>query len=133
MRLRPQGARNDEERILPVINVVFLLLVFFMLAGRLSASDPLGIEPPMSSSQTPARNPAIVVLVAANGRLALDGETVDRTQLVAAVRKRMSANMPEVHLRADGRAPALRVIGIMENLRGAGAEKLLLLTVPEGR
>jgi len=40
-----------EERVLPLINVVFLLLIFFMLAGSLSVTEPFDIEPPASQSQ----------------------------------------------------------------------------------
>ena len=50
MRFEPPRPRNEDERILPLINVVFLLLIFFMLAGRLSASDPFQVEPPRSSA-----------------------------------------------------------------------------------
>ena len=39
-RSQPRSGRSEDDRILPLINVVFLLLIFFMLAGKLSASDP---------------------------------------------------------------------------------------------
>ena len=35
---------GEDERILPLINVVFLLLIFFMLAGRLAVSDPFAAD-----------------------------------------------------------------------------------------
>ena len=55
MRFEPPRPRNDEERILPLVNVVLLLLIFFMLAGRLAASDPFEIAPPRSASPKPVR------------------------------------------------------------------------------
>ena len=134
MRVRPPTRKNEEERILPLINVVFLLLIFFMLAGRLAASDPLGIAPPKSSSDAPARKQEIVVFAAADGRLALDNKMINEADLKTAVAERMTAgNAEEVHLRADGRALATRIVMIMEKLREAGVEKLRLLTVPEGQ
>ena len=134
MRIQPPRTKHDEERILPLINVVFLLLIFFMLAGRLAASDPFGIAPPASSSGTPAQNQEIVVFAAQDGRIALDGEMIDEAELKSAVAKRMAgAGVPELYLRADGRASATRVVAIMETLREAGVERLHLLTVPRGR
>ena len=69
MRLRsPRPPRNDEERILPLINIVFLLLIFFMVAGRLAASDPFPIVPPHSSSEGMVDTRDLAVFVAADGR-----------------------------------------------------------------
>ena len=134
MRIQPPRTKRDEERILPLINVVFLLLIFFMLAGRLAAPDPFGIAPPASSSGTPAQKQKIVVFAAQDGRIALDGEMIDEAELKAAVAKRMKATgASELYLRADGRASATRVVAIMETLREAGVERLRLLTVPRGR
>jgi len=134
MRFEPPRPRNDEERILPLINVVFLLLIFFMLAGRLAASDPFEIAPPRSASEGPAATQDLLVLVGADGRLALDGEVLEAATLEVAVAERLAANDgARVRLKADGRAEATDVVAVMELLRAAGVERLKLLTVPEGR
>jgi biopolymer transport protein ExbD len=126
--------RNDEERILPLINVVFLLLIFFMLAGRLAASDPFQISPPASDSEGPAARHEFVVLVGADGRLALDNREIQAEALQDAVAERMAANRDaKVRLKADGEAAANDVVGVMELLRDAGVERLKLLTVPQDR
>ncbi len=85
MNFHQPRPRKDEERILPLINIVFLLLIFFMLAGRLAASDPFNVDPAQSSSETPSETPEMLVLVAADGQLALDGEILDEAALGAAV------------------------------------------------
>jgi len=129
MRFEPPRPRNDEERILPLINVVFLLLIFFMLAGRIAASDPYPIEPPLSGSQAaPGRQDALVLL-GADGRLALDGEPVGRDDLGAAIARRLEEGA-RVRLKADSRARGEDVVALMEHLREAGVERLKLLTVP---
>lgn len=131
MRFMPPRAKNDDERILPLINVVFLLLIFFMLAGRLAASDPFQIAPPTSASEGPSAARDLVVLVGADGRLALDGEIMDEAALQSALVTRLSGESgANLHLKADGRAEATRVVAVMELLREAGVEKLKLLTVP---
>jgi len=133
VRFERRRPRNDEERILPLINIVFLLLVYFMLAGRISATDPFRIEPPRSASEAPIESQESVVLVSADGRLALDGEVMERAALEAAIAERMSQDpAPRIRLKADGRAEATGVVAVMEWLREAGVERLKLLTVPEG-
>ena len=131
---RTQPKKDDEERILPLINVVFLLLIFFMLAGRLSAGDPFRVDPPASVSSASAEQRDLVVLVGADGQLALDGEVVDQSALKAAVADRASENegvSPRLRLKADANAQAVQVVAVMELLREAGVERLNLLTVPE--
>ena len=133
MRFARSRRRNDDERILPLINVVFLLLIFFMLAGRFSASDPFEVEPPRSVSQGAATERDILVLVSADGRLALDGEIIEETALGTAVADRLSPDKKmRLWLKADGSAEAIRVVEVMELLRAAGAERLRLLTVTGG-
>ena len=130
MRFEPPRTRNDEERILPLINVVFLLLVFFMVAGRLAASDPFRIEPPHSASGGMVETRPMLVLVGADGRLALDGTVMDEAALKAAVAGRLEEDAGSVvRLKADGGAEAVRVVTVMELLREAGVERLKLLTV----
>jgi biopolymer transport protein ExbD len=134
MRFAPPRPRRDEERILPLINVVFLLLIFFMVAGRFTLSDPWHIEPPRSASEGIAQARELVVMVGADGRLALDGVEMDDAGLEDALRARLADTDPSlVRLKADGRVEATRVVGVMELLRDAGASRLRLLTLPAGR
>lgn len=132
MRFEPPRPRNDEERILPLINIVFLLLIFFMVAGKLAASDPLEIKPPQSALESEAGPRELLVLLDAEGHLALDGEVMDESTLKAALQKRLSGDEVRIRLKADGRTEATRVVALMELLQDAGAEKVKLLTVAEG-
>lgn len=121
--------RDDDQRILPLVNIVFLLLIFFMLAGRLAAPDPFAIEPPKSDSEDPANASGIVVHVGAGERLALDGEPIEPAALQAQVAQRLEAAPgTSVRLMADGGIAATRVVAIMQRLRKAGVERLRLLT-----
>jgi len=134
MHFAPPRRSNDDERILPLINVVFLLLIFFMLAGKLAASDPFEVTPPRSDSGGLDETREILVLVGADGRLALNDTPVTD----AAFDESLDALLKEtkdirVRLKADGRAEATQVVAVMERLRGAGVDRVILLTVPEDR
>ena len=131
MQFQAPRAKNDDERILPLINVVFLLLIFFMLAGKLAASDPFEIAPPQSASESSIGAEVLLVQVGADGQLALEGEILAESDLQTAVTERMSAapNTP-VQLKAHAAAEAQDVVAVMELLRAAGVERLKLLTQP---
>ncbi len=130
---RTSSKAMGDERILPLINIVFLLLIFFMIAGRLTVTDPFDIEPARSASDGSDVRTEALVLVDASGHLAFDGEVVTQAVLVAEIseRVRQVGNDLVVRLKADGRADATSIVAVMELLRDAGVEKLKLLTVPE--
>ena len=124
--------KDDDQRILPLINVVFLLLIFFMIVGHLAAADPFHIEPPTSISETEPGGQDHIILVGADGRIALDGAVMDDAALKAALAGPEAGDQGQFRLKADGGADAVRLVEIMEMMRAAGIEKVHLLTVPQG-
>ena len=133
MHFQRPKSKNDDERILPLINVVFLLLIFFMITGKLTPPEPFDIDPAQSASKQPAEPAVRIILIDASGKIALNGEILDETAFKAAITtlfsSKISASQP-IRLKADGRTQAKHVVEVMEWLRAAGATKLLLLTVP---
>lgn len=131
-RARPE--EDADARILPLINIVFLLLIFFMVAGRLSVSDPFEVTPPKTGSAGEARMEGAEVLLGAAGELALDGEEMDRAQLMEHLASHLRDD-PEIRLRlrADHRGEARDLVELMQALRVIGARDVTLITLPEAR
>jgi len=132
MRRTQRKPVMSDDRILPLINVVFMLLIFFMLAGRFSATDPFEIDPAKSASEAQGALEEIVVLIGPDGRLALGSEVVSERTLSARIGEVARRGEPVVRLKADGRAKAARVIAVMGLIRDAGARELKLLTLARG-
>ncbi len=128
LRTAARRPKDDDQPILPLINVVFLLLIFFMIVGHLAAADPFHIEPPTSVSETEPGGQDHLILVGADGRVAFDGTVMDDAALAAALGG--DGEQGQFRLKADGGADAVRLVEIMELMRGAGIEKVHLLTVP---
>lgn len=132
MKLQRPRRRDMPESTIPLINVVFLLLIFFMLAGRLSAPMPFEAEPPESEQQRRAGDAAATVYVAADGRLAVGRTETKLAGLAARVAERRGDDGGPVRVRADGGADANRVIAVLDTLRGADIREVRLLTRPAG-
>ena len=134
MRFQQPRPKNDDERILPLINVVFLLLIFFMLTGKLAATDPFKVNPPESISTAQAKEEVLLVSLSKEGRLALDHEEIEEAYLVDTVMARISDLDDDVEVRvrlkADSDAEAVQVVKIMKLLQEAGIDRLFLLTIP---
>lgn len=123
--------RRDEEHILPLVNVVFLLLIFFMLAGSLTSTDPVAVEPPHSSAEDSPAPRDLTISLGADEALALDGRIIERDALGSVLAERLAGDEAgTVWLKADGAADALAVLAVMEELCAAGVERVQLLTTP---
>lgn len=134
MHFEQRRPDNSEERILPLINVVFLLLIFFMIAGSMTVTEPFAVEAPQSASTGETAPEPLSILFAGDGRLALQGEPLSRPELLQRIGQRLSAD-PEtpVQLKADNSAQGNHVVQLLEELHQAGVEKLRLITVAEGQ
>lgn len=131
LRFESPPPRSSEERILPLVNVVFLLLLFFMVSGQIAPSDPIEATPPQSSSEDLPESALLQILVDAEGRLAVDGVVVEDSEFEQYVSERLGEIGPvSIHLKADGAAEAILIIDLMDRLREAGAGDLTLLTLP---
>lgn len=137
MRLRaPRRMDHDDDRLVPLINVVFLMLIFFMLVGSIEATDPARVEPPESSTETPRTAPAVQVLVDTEARTWLvtagsrQGPYPAPAPLEQAVREALAGltGLRQVEVRAH-RELQVDVIGaVIDAIRRAGADEVRLVT-----
>lgn len=65
----PPPIRSEKENVIPLINVVFLLLVFFMIAGQMAQSEVLAVTPPDLASEQDIAGMETRLLVDANGTI----------------------------------------------------------------
>ena len=77
MRFEETPARRmSDEGIVPLINVVFLLLIFFLIAGTMTPPPPLPLDPVTTRESPASRSPSALLFVASDGMLAYRGEPV---------------------------------------------------------
>ena len=118
---------------LPFINIVFLLLIFFLIAGAITIPDRFHVEPPVSDSKTRPPAADTIVLIAEDGRLSFQNELIEADQLHALANAIIKANpLQPFKLKADSRAGSGRVIGAMQALQNAGVRQTLLITTGDG-
>ncbi|MBK1674328.1 hypothetical protein CKO35_13655 [Ectothiorhodospira shaposhnikovii] len=140
MQLPEYSGKPPEENLIPLINIVFLLLIFFMVAGALTAQDVFEVEAPDSSHEAGVDDEGWLVLLGRDGRLALDDEELDADTLKLRLQAGMEARgespdkkgEPLVRIKADQTASTDELMDLMELLRAAGVDEVRLLTVLAG-
>jgi biopolymer transport protein ExbD len=125
-RRRPAGIR-----LTPLIDVVFILLVFFMLASSFLdwRAFPLGL-PPADATPDPDSSP-IVIHVEAGGGLRIDGSAVTPDALVTRI-DAVRGDEPEraVVVQPAGDATVATTVEVLDRLRAASVAGVSLATTP---
>ncbi len=111
----------------PLIDVVFLLLVFFMLTSSFAPpSLPLTLPKARAAGEVP--RPAPVVSIDREGRMALDGREVTLETLPDALAGVFSGDERRtVHVRGDRGVDYGRMLELMTATRAAGATQINLI------
>tara|TARA_R100000988_G_scaffold84274_1_gene47250 strand:- start:18 stop:425 length:408 start_codon:yes stop_codon:yes gene_type:complete len=128
MKRRIQIAQDGpvQEPMLPLINIVFLLLIFFMIAGSLQKLGPFEVDPPASQTAEGQPEDTIVLWFSNTGEIGNDDLTggLDR----------LSSMLPAdyigrpVEIRADHEVEGARVVSLLTRLQELGIEKVQLMT-----
>ncbi|QDL91201.1 biopolymer transporter ExbD [Paroceanicella profunda] len=122
MKLATPPKEPPRESIVPMINVVFLLLIFFLMTATLTPPEPLQVEPARSDTAEPGEAKPVIFLNR-DGEIAFRDVRGDAAIAAAAAE---GAGL----IRADAAAPAQAVARLLGALQAAGLSDLSLVTVP---
>lgn len=132
MNLRPRRREQPEINLVPMIDVVLVLLIFFMIATSLRPESELDLRLPEASGQPmPTDQTRLTVEVDANGRYIVNGqalETTDAAGLKAALQAFANGRNAPLILRADGRTPHQAVVTVLEVAGQLGLKQLAIAT-----
>jgi len=125
------SSKSLDERIIPMINIIFLLLLFFMIAGSLSELVREDVVPPRSQSSPVSAAGDAEWLLDRNGTIILPAGEMNLEELTAWLIERENALPRRISLRADARARASALLPLMELLGNYGVKRLSLVTINE--
>jgi biopolymer transport protein ExbD len=118
-------AKPQREPTIALINIVFLMLVFFMVAGTLA--QPL--DPSLTLVETrelEGQAPPNALVVYPDGRIAFEG--IDQADAATFVVSLSEEDRETVRLVPDRALPAAALVNLTRELRTAGAQRVMLVT-----
>lgn len=121
----PRPGRTQQDRaIVPMINVVFLLLIFFLMTASLTPSAPFDIDLALAEG-TPADQDPEALYIAADGQL---GFGAARGEAVFAALAAREADTP-LGVWADAALPAAELAALLPRLAASGVADVRLRTL----
>ncbi|MEL6345329.1 MAG: biopolymer transporter ExbD [Myxococcota bacterium] len=125
-RKKSEGAEVD---ISPLIDVVFILLIFFMVSTTFVKDTKLDLERPGASSATSAPSKAIRISIDRAGQIYMDNVPVRPWMVQSRVREGLSSgNSESVLVITDRRVSAEILIDVVDQARLAGAADVGVVT-----
>ncbi len=114
----------------PLIDVVFLIVVFFMINATFAVHSVIPVELPGADAGAVAGARALVITVAADGRIFVEHAGATSAVALPDLRDLLpGADHGRVVLRGDARAPYGRLVEVLDAVRAAGVTDLELVTV----
>lgn len=136
MNLSPRQHEDPELSLTPLIDVVLLLVIFFMVSttfveeGRLRVELPAASEVPVARPQDP-----IVVTVTARGAYGVNQKglvnSTPETLRAALLRESKGERDRPLTIRADARATHQAVVSVMDVAARLGFTQVNIATVSE--
>jgi biopolymer transport protein ExbD len=127
MRIEPLDRPHRSLRLAPLVDVVFLLLVFFMLVARLETPRTIAIEPPFEAGGGSVKG-AVLIRLGPRGELDFNGQAIDVERLPAEISLFLARDFQQrILVQTASSAPLQALVQILDLLNAAGAEHVTLV------
>ena len=137
MRLAQTPVRRSSDWVLQFINIVFLLLLFFLVNGTIAERQDIGVEPPRSILIAAGNPPRDAVSISKEGNIVFRQVPVTVEQIARRLRSDAKAlglvgeSLPSLVIVADRRFNASRLVDTLNALKRLGVRDISLITVQE--
>ena len=127
------GSRTTDINIAPLIDLVFLLLIFFLVTTSFVKETGIDVNRPTASTAMPKEKGNILIGVDSDGRVFLEGRQIDIRSVQAHVERCLAEN-PEggIVIVADKNSYTGIVIRVMDQCRLAGAKNISIAAARPG-
>ncbi len=129
MRLPDTEPKKSAENILPLINVVFLMLIFFLVSATLKPFAELDVKPAEAIGAARTENSPDTVLVDADGKISYEGAIITTGELTQRLRIRLEQGaMARLKILPDKSLSGLQLVDVLSAVTASGAKHISLIT-----
>ncbi len=134
MALRPRYRESEEEdiNVTPMLDVVFIMLIFFIVTASFTKETGIDVNRPSASTAEVKEQGNILVAITSDGEIWIDKRRVDPRALQANI-ERLHAENPKgsVVIQADTDSKNGLLVSVMDAARAAGIDNISLAAQPK--
>ena len=120
---------KQELNVAPLVDIVFLLLIFFMLASSFIKPEAIDLMLEGDRSTTVVSEELLIVRITTDGTIRLNGLRLSLAQLRTEISERIKGSETrEVMIKAETTVSVQALVDLMDQIRRAGVNSLLLAT-----
>jgi|TARA_B100000749_G_C18394203_1_gene451680 biopolymer transport protein ExbD len=113
--------------ITPLIDIVFLLLVFFMLATSFIQKSTMEVNLSSGTSQSIEKKNVITIILKKDGNISLNTKLIDLLNIKKEITKKLEQNSNYIFLiKCHKKVEVQKIIRLIEEIRLAGTNKIQL-------
>ena len=127
IRSRARGRGAPEIQIAPMIDLMFTLLIFFVVTTSFVRETGLDVQRPRSSTASALEKSSLLVGIGPTGEVYFEGRRVELLSLRTLLSQRLQ-RQPDagVVLVTDKRTPAESIVRVMDEAQLGGAKRVAL-------
>ena len=131
MKLARRPRNISPETIIPLIDVVFFLLIFFMLIGRMDATAPFEVYPAFSVTGSEMPGGGVTISIGATGDVALNGAQSEPDAILTRLAT-LFVEGPQtlVRINAHKDTDLANVLPLLAKIESLGASEVVLVVTP---
>jgi len=128
--VRSDSHQDDEINLTPMLDVVFIMLIFFVVTATFVKEAGIDVNRPQADNIVDIPNPGILVAISENNEIWIDGRMIDVRALRANI-ERLHAENPKggVVIQADGLSNNNTFVQVMNAAREAGVYDIAIAAV----
>ncbi|MBN2896945.1 MAG: biopolymer transporter ExbD [Campylobacterales bacterium] len=132
MRIRPKNHNVDNVDVSPLIDMVFILLIFFMVTTTFTKEMKLDLERPAAASASLASAKVIRVYIDNTSEIYVDNQPIKIWALQSKLRELLrTSSEKSVLVVTDTNIPVDNLINVIDECRMSGAKDVAVSTTKE--
>ena len=132
MRFREKRITKSIINLTPMVDMLFLILLFFLVTSSFIEQPNIKLELPSSKYAATSKLEEKVLTISQDGKLFFQNKPVERTDLIPVLENAFSGQSDKtLVMRADKNVSYGVIVDVMDAAKGAGLKKIIAPTVLE--
>ena len=122
LQQRQRRGPSNTVDLAPLMDMVFILLVFFLVTSTFSRDTGIEVDSPRAVTASPVPSTSLRFVIASSGKIFLDGESIKLEDIPSQIERTRYAHRGNVVIVSDATTPSGQLIAVIDAAKLGGAD-----------